>query len=249
LLCVFTRVIGFLVIWQGEGLVLNILKHSESNIIITLFTPDKGIMKMLVRGGQSKKRAAIFQDGNVISCVWKARLEEHLGSVSSEAIVENFAAKFLFVKNKLLALKTILELLTMATKAGEDYPVLYQITIEFLSKVRDSDLEIEDYINYELAFLSQIGYGLNLKKCSVTGSSENLYYVSPKTGCVVTKDVGQKYHDKLIILPDFMQGRKKGDIDVARSFNLTGYFLEKYLLIPNGLKMPYSRNQLQLSFG
>lgn len=232
-------------IWQGEGLILNILKHSESNIIITLFTPDKGIVKMLVRGGQSKKRNGVFQAGNVISCVWKYRLEEHLGSVSSETIIENYSAKFLFSKSKLFALKTILELITIATKTGEDYPILYQLTIDFFSRLKTEDLDIIHYINYELKFLSQIGYGLDLSKCAVTGHKENLYYVSPKTGCAVIQEIGVKYHEKLLIIPSFMRDHKVEKGDVSKAFYLTGYFITKYLLEPNNLKMPYSREQLQ----
>lgn len=234
-------------IWQGRGLILDTQKHSESNLIITLFTEDKGMLKMLVRGGQSKRRYSVFQVGNIISCVWKARLEEHLGSVSSEAIIENYAAKFLSAKHKLLALKTILELIIIATKTGEIYPILYKSTIEFLTHLKGKDFDVEHYINYELRFLSEIGYGLDLSKCAVTGRTKDLYYVSPRTGCAVIKSVGAKYHDRLIMLPEFLQGKTRIVADIRKAFYMTGYFIEKHLLKPNYLKMPYSRLQLQAS--
>ena len=234
-------------IWQGEGLIVNIQKYSEHNLIISLFTQERGILKAMVRGGQSAKRKAVFQLGNLISGTWKTRLESQLGSFSAENSICNYNAKFINQKSKILALKAIIELIYIATREGEAYERLYNITLSFLNNLTTKAFILNNYITYELSFLAEIGYGLNLSECAVTGKKENLYYISPKTGMAVTKEIGQKYHDKLIILPNFIKNKGENITNIKEAFNLTGFFIEKHLLIANYLKMPFSRTQLEQS--
>ena len=37
------------------------------------------------------------------------------------------------------------------------------------------------YVWWEVLFLKNTGYGLNLDTCAVSGSSENIYFISPKS--------------------------------------------------------------------
>ena len=155
-------------IWQGQALIIAIDKFSESSLIISFLSPDKGLVKALVKGGQNIKNRANYQLGNLLSFTFKARSEDQLGSISAVSLVDNFSAKFLVNKRKLLALKTILELIYLAVKSAEEYPRLYILTIDFFERMKSSDLSLEDYICYELEFLKEIGYGLNLDCCVVS---------------------------------------------------------------------------------
>ena len=93
------------------------------------------------------------------------------------------------------------------------------------------DLEkVKKYIIWELKFLKKVGYGLDLTKCSVTGSKKDLYYVSPKTGQVVTKKVGQPWKNKLLILPQFLVSNEPVNMkDIQNGLKLTFFFLNKIL--------------------
>jgi recombinational DNA repair protein (RecF pathway) len=42
-------------------------------------TRDRGRHLGLVRGGRSRRMAALLQVGNTLSLTWRARLDEHLG--------------------------------------------------------------------------------------------------------------------------------------------------------------------------
>jgi len=235
-------------IWQGEGLIIKTEKFSENSLIISLFSMEKGLFKTLVRGGQSKKKLAVFQAGNLISGIWKARLEEQLGVFLAENIVTNYNSKFLFSKQKNLILKTILELLNLTIKTGETYPELYQVTIDFFNNLINVN-SLAAYINYELALLSNLGYGIDLTRCVVTGKVNGLYYVSPKTGNAVVKSIGDKYEDKLLKLPSFLSKVDNANRnDIENSFALTEYFLQNHILSPYHLKLPFTRLQLQKSF-
>jgi DNA repair protein RecO (recombination protein O) len=78
-----------------------------------------------------------------------------------------------------------------------------------------------------------LGYGLSLDTCVVTGKKDNLYYVSPKSGMAVSKYVGQSYHDKLFILPQFYSTREKAKMqDIDNAFKLNEYFINKFLYHP-----------------
>lgn len=235
-------------IWQGEGLIIKTEKFSENSLIISLFSIEKGLFKTLVRAGRTKKKLAVFQVGNLISGVWKARLEEQLGVFSAENLITNYNGKFLFSKQKNLILKTILELLNLTIKTGETYPELYNITIDFLNNLINSD-SLAAYINYELALLSNLGYGIDLTRCVVTGKIDGLYYVSPKTGNAVIKAIGDKYQDKLLKLPSFLSKIDNDNKnDVEDSFKLTEYFLQNHFLSAHNLQLPFTRLQLKKSF-
>jgi len=240
-------------IWQGEALILNTVKHSEAAMVVTFFASE-GVFSAYVRGAASKKNSAIYQIGNLVSGVKKSRSEDNLGSFSKAEIVKNFNAKFIGSAKKILALKTITEMLSMSVQAGEAYEKLYNDTLTFLDKLCSNDFTLPQYINYELRFLSDIGFGIDLNKCSVTGATEGLFYVSPNTGHAVTRDVGEKYHERLLIIPNFLKNRAGGSEakfninECHQAFELTGHFLEQNLFAPHHKKTPYSRNLLIKEF-
>jgi len=233
-------------IWQGEALIINAHKHSESALIVTFFAREEGVFSAYVRGALSKRNSPIYQIGNMVAGIKKSRSENGLGSFSKAEIVRNYNAKYLASAKKILALKTITEMLSMSLQAGEEYLRLYDDTIGFLDNLISNDLEVRSYIEYELTFLSDIGFGIDLSSCSVTGKKDGLFYVSPNTGHSVTEEVGKPYHNKLLIIPEFLKDTQ--DIitkeDCQKGFKLTGHFLAQNLFNPLNRKIPYSRDLL-----
>jgi DNA repair protein RecO (recombination protein O) len=65
--------------WTANGIVLGHKKHGESSLILEVMTRDRGRHMGLVRGGRSRRMAALLQVGNTLSLTWRARLDEHLG--------------------------------------------------------------------------------------------------------------------------------------------------------------------------
>ena len=112
------------------------------------------------------------------------------------------------------------------------------------------DLKLKDWLNkyilWELFLLSEMGYGLDLKKCTVSGSTKDLFYVSPRSGKAVSKLVGNKYHQKLFKLPNFfINTSKKVDKKIIKNgFEITGFFLNKYLKKNHNKDLPFYRKKI-----
>ena len=237
--------------WEGEALLINTIKHSESSLIVTLFARDS-VHKSYARGANSTKNRATYQIGNMISVVKKSRSENSLGNLTNAETTKNFNSLFINSNKKTLILKTITEFLSLTLQDDENHEKLHDITLELLHKAVKNDLTIVDYFNYELNFLSHIGYGITLDYCAVTKAKDNLFYVSPNTGHAVTREVGEKYHGKLLIIPEFhllnTENQQINDNEIYQAFNLTGYFIEKNILTPIQRNLPYSRNLLLKEF-
>ena len=81
--------------------------------------------------------------------------------------------------------------------------------------------------------LKSLGFGLDLSKCVVSGSKKELKFVSPKSGCAVSRKSSIGWENKLLVLPEFLDiGNASTDIskiDLENGFKLTEYFIRKYL--------------------
>ncbi|MGE4218824.1 MAG: DNA repair protein RecO [Alphaproteobacteria bacterium] len=229
--------------WTDDGIVLTARRHGESAAIATLLTRDHGRHAGLLRGGGSRRHRGMLQPGNRVAAVWRARLDEHLGSFALE-LTESIAARLLDHAGRLAALASACALIEAGLPEREPHPALYETTLALLAAL-DSERWAEAYIGWELGLLGELGYGLDLARCAATGSTEDLAYVSPKTGRAVSRAAGEGYRDRLLPLPGFLAGQ--GDVDAAAltaGLRLTGYFLDRHLLRPQGASMPDVRARL-----
>lgn len=117
----------------------------------------------------------------------------------------------------------------MAFHERENHNKFFPIFVEYLSSLANNFI-FEEYIKFELAILQESGYGLDLHKCAVTGSRENLGYVSPKSGRAVCLSEGLPYQNRLLILPQFLTSTNSQitNNDKKQAFNLTTYFFNRY---------------------
>ena len=91
--------------------------------------------------------------------------------------------------------------------------------------------------------LEELGFGLDLSRCAVTGSADDLAWVSPRTGRAVGRDAGAAYADRLLRLPPFMLGSQGGlgAGDVGAGLQLTARFLERDVFGPLNRPLPPAR--------
>jgi DNA repair protein RecO (recombination protein O) len=129
----------------------------------------------------------------------------------------------------------------------EAHPNLFETALFVAGFLDEDDVWPALYVRWELALLSELGFGLDLESCAATGASEDLTHVSPKTGRAVSAAAAAPYADRLLPLPRFLRAGQKGRVDrqdVEDGLNLTGHFLELRLLAPQDLAMPEARRQL-----
>jgi len=95
--------------------------------------------------------------------------------------------------------------------------------------------------------LADLGFGLDLWTCAVSGTPDDLIYVSPRSGRAVSREAGEPYRDRLLPLPDFLRGPVPDHVDhvgVCDGLRLTGHFLQRWVLQPLGKEMPFARQRL-----
>ena len=127
----------------------------------------------------------------------------------------------------------------------DPHPDLHERLIRILDKAGDPREVAPAIVAFELALLAELGFGLDLRRCGATGATDDLAYVSPRTGRAVSRSAGHAYRDRILALPDFL---KRGldtagttDGDVRSGFRLTEHFLVRDVFAPRGLGLPVYR--------
>ena len=231
--------------WQDKGLVISVKKYGENSLILHLFTINHGVHAGLVKYSSTKKSGYIYELGSILCVEWTGRLEEQLGFYKAEL---DKSYLYTIINNSLTleALNSICSMLKMFLAERQVNCKLYHKTIEIIKYLDDKDMTwLSKYIHWELLLLSELGYGLDLSKCAVTGEIKNLKYVSPKSGRAVSLLGAGKWAKKLLILPKFLQKINANTIENDELNNgiiLTTFFLNIYVLSV-GLKLPESRDR------
>lgn len=228
--------------WRDTGILLSSRRHGESSMIIDVFTPERGRHAGVVRGGASRKVAPILQPGAQLDLAWRARLEDHLGSFSVE-LQRSRAAIAMQDRTILAGLNAVVALLSFVLPEREAHPGFYAQTQTLLDLLDNKDLWPLAYLRWETALLEEMGYGLDLRCCAVTGAKDGLIYISPKSGRAVSAKGAGEWADRMLPLPDALKGEGDAtDPDVAAALGTTGYFLEHKLAAEqSGQPLPAAR--------
>jgi len=233
--------------WNDPAIVLGSKKYGESAAVVCLLTQSHGLYKGLVRSMNGKAARGIFQTGNFIDAKWSGRLPEHLGNFSAELTKPN-AALLLSDSVKLTALGAICSLLEMTLPERDQCPDIYDRLYNFIEIMCQSDSWQYEYVILELELLTHLGFGLDLSECAATGATEDLVYLSPKSGRAVSRKAGEPYKSKLFLLPEyFITGEinEKTEGNALNGLDICAYFLEKYVLKPHNAALPLTRLRLR----
>lgn len=228
--------------WQDEGIILHTQSLGERKQIISLFTLAHGRCAGVFSGTQKTK--GWVQCGGKVKARWWARLDNHIGYWSLESLGSN-TAYLLDSPGPLSALLSAATLCQIALPERQTYPHLYE---KFQSLLRDLAHPhwARSYIFFELALLGELGYGLDLETCAVSGSKSDLVAVSPRTGRAVCESVAKPYEGRLLPLPSFIyKETTPNDQEILDGLRLTGYFLERYVLART---LPAARERLLQRF-
>jgi DNA repair protein RecO (recombination protein O) len=230
--------------WRESGIVISMRKHGESAAIIELFTEERGRHLGVVRGGASRRNIPTLQTGNQVDAEWKARLEAHMGAFKVE-LEHSRAALFLDDRLALSALSGICGLLSFALPEREPHPRLYRRTKNLLDAL-GSDLDWSHaYVWWEITLLEELGFALDLSSCAATGQTEDLIYVSPKSGRAVSRKGAGEWADRMLPLPPVLRGEEGTRTELIDGLLTTGYFLDHAVAPAFGNKpLPDARGRL-----
>ena len=224
--------------WSDEGLILGVRRHGESSVIVEVMTPVRGRHLGIVRGGRSSRMRPVLQPGNSVTLTWRARLEEHLGAFSLEPDTLRAAS----------LMENAIGVYGIQTLAGhfrllperDPHLALYRAGLVILEHLEVAEIAAQLMIRFELTLLEELGFGLDLSSCAATGSTEDLVYVSPKSGRAVSQSAGAKWADKMLALPPFLQvtsdpiSQHPTHLELADGLKLTSFFLNHHIYQPRG---------------
>ena len=230
--------------WRDEGALLSVRLHGEAAAIIEVFTAAHGRHAGVVRGGASRKMAATLQPGSQVDVTWRARLEDHIGVFVAEPLRSR--AAILADRLGLAGLNAVCAMLRLALPERQSHPILWRMTMALLDKMAAGGDWPADYLRWELLLLDELGFGLDLSSCAVTGSRDDLAYVSPKTGRAVSRAGAGDWASRLLPLPQVMLGQGPAlGAELVQGLAVTGHFLNRGLeSILNGRSLPEARARL-----
>lgn len=211
---------------ESVGILIGLRPLNERDSVAHIFTRDNGVLVGVMRGAQvaKKNKPLVGQVGQV---AWNARLDSQLGVFHWEA-EKNIAAGYIAKPTVLMCLNSVFELLLNLLPEREAYTDLYDNTVFCLENL-DSDVQVV-YLRWEINFLQELGYALDLSHCSGCGTTRDLNYLSPRTGRAVCNKCAQPYITKLYTLP--------------LNLDVTYHFLDS-ICLQQGVRMPLMRKMLK----
>lgn len=230
--------------WDAPAIVLDARPFGEGDVIATVMTAEHGAHRGLARGGAARGRTAIWQPGNLIQVRWVARLSEQLGTFSAE-LVHAAAALAMDDALSLAMLSAACSVAEGALPEREPHPRVFDGLLHLIAHLSQRDAALPDLIRWETVLLADLGYGLDVTTCAVTGQTAGLAFVSPKTGRAVTAEGAGVWASRLLRLPSFLVGgNEAAPPDLRDGLRLTGHFLARDAFGHQHRPLPAARQML-----
>lgn len=230
--------------FRDEGYIIKMRKHGETGLILTLICRTRGKVTGYVRHGLSKKNLSTFQLGNLLEFDAFSRVDDNMLTLRPE-LKTSFAAHFLSDAGRLRGLSSFCALADACMPELQSLENFYAYVDDFFNLI-DEDNWVTYYSYFEYYLLDFLGIGLDLSACAVTGTTENLAYVSPKSGKAVCAEVGLPYRNRLYLYPHYiLNGSKTPSAgEVSDLLDMTEFFLRKNFFATHNLKFPQCRANL-----
>ncbi|WP_333586864.1 DNA repair protein RecO [Phenylobacterium sp.] len=223
--------------FEDDAFVLAARAHGETGAIVELLTARHGRYAAHVAGGASRRLKPFLQPGAAVGVRFRARVADQLGSATLEPVGEGPSALF----DDPLALHGLSAAAAVAAGAlpdREPHAGAYLALEALIAALVHPDIWPAVFVRFEAGLLQDLGFGLDLSRCAATGDTDDLIYVSPRTGRAVSRQAGEPYKDRLLALPPFLLSAQGGLApgDVRAGLDLTGHFLEAFVF--NALNRP-----------
>ena len=230
--------------WEGPAVVLAARPQSEGNAVVTVLTEAQGNHRGLARGGNSRAQASLWLPGNLVQARWVARLQEQLGSLTAE-LVHPGAALSMDDPLGLAILSAACAVAEGALPEREPHPRVFGGLVQLIAGLSRGADALTDLVRWEAGLLADLGYGMDLSACAVSGEVTGLSWVSPRTGRAVSDDAAGEWRARLLRLPGFLVGANSaGPEDWRDGLKLTGYFLERDAFGHQHRPVPPARHML-----
>jgi DNA repair protein RecO (recombination protein O) len=228
--------------FEDEAFVLAGRVHGEAGAIVEFLTAEHGRFVAHVAGGASRRVRPFLQPGARVIVRYRSRISEQLGSAQIEPVGEGPSALF----DDPLALAGLAAAASVSAGAlpeREPHPGAFLAFEALGATLTNAEIWPAVYVRFEAGLLQELGFGLDLSRCAATGTTDDLIYVSPKTGRAVSRAAGAPYAERLLALPPFLLSAQHGlDAgDIGAGLDLTGHFLEAFVFAAMNRPLPPAR--------
>ncbi len=228
------------------AIVCAVRAHGEHGAIVRALTREAGLLGGYVQGGRSSRMRPVLMPGNVVRGSFRARTADQLASLSAELVRSR--GPLLGEPLPAAAIDWACALTAAALPEGHPYPAVSDALGAVLDAVEAAPAArgwAVALVRYELLLLAELGFGLDLAECAVTGAREGLVYVSPRSGRAVSAAGAAGHEAKLLALPVFLvEGGEAGWADILAGLALTGRFVEQSLLTERRADVLAARERL-----
>jgi DNA repair protein RecO (recombination protein O) len=228
------------------AIVCALRNHGEHGAVVRLMTPEQGLQAAYVRGARGRRMRPVLTAGNLVQAQLSARTDNQLPQASVELI--HSRAPLYSEPLPASAIEWVTVLTATALPEGQPYPNLYA-ALEAVLDAIEAAPSASDWgtalVRYELLLLAELGFGLDLERCAVTGSNDQLVAVSPKTGRAISAAEAEPYASRLLALPEFLrEGGSAKWAEIAQGLDLTGHFLLRDVLTDRAQPVAEARARL-----
>ena len=231
---------------SATAITLAVRNHGEHGAIVRALTRDDGVQAGYVRGGNSRRLRPLLQPGDTILGDWRARTSEQLAALTIEPVHSRAALHGEPLPAAAIDWTTALT--AAALPEAQRYPKLHAGLLGVLDAIEAAPAArgwAVALVRYELLLLAELGFGLDLDRCVVSGASDDLAYVSPKSGGAVGRVAARGHEAKLLALPDFLRAGGAADWpDIFHGLAITGHFLARDILIDRRIDPLAARERL-----
>lgn len=210
------------------GFITYIKKHKEKSLIVKILTKNNIIIGYL-NNGINKYNYYKNQVGNFIYFSIIKHLDNSCPIIETELINSNID---LYFSNKinLIIFNSAITLLNAFIKENEVMTDIYNTFYNLVFAIKNEHSEPLFYlIDFLFVILNHLGININLNYCVITKQITDLYYISPKTGSCVIKEVGEQYKDNLFVIPECFKNYIYEKEDLINAFNILFYFINKFI--------------------
>jgi DNA repair protein RecO (recombination protein O) len=231
---------------ESQAIVCAVRNHGEHGAIVRLMTPEQGLVAAYVRGAKGRRMRPVLMAGNMVQAQLSARTETQLPQAAVELV--HSRGPLLSEPLPAAAIEWAAALTASALPEGHPYPRLYEALEGLLGAIEAAPSASgwgAGLVRYELLLLAELGFGLDLDRCAVSGDNANLVAVSPKSGRAVSAAEAEPYAGKLLSLPPFVrEGGNASWAEIAQGLDLTGHFVMRDVLTDRSRPIADARHRL-----
>jgi DNA repair protein RecO (recombination protein O) len=157
--------------FTSPAIMVSLRAHGEHGAVVRLLTPEHGLQAAYVRGARGRRMRPVLVAGNLVEASLAARTEGQLAQATVELV--HSRAPLLGEALPAAAIDWACALTATVLPEGQPYPRLYLALDGLLGAIEAAPAASgwgAALVRYELLLLAELGFGLDLDRCALSGT-------------------------------------------------------------------------------